>query len=632
MAYLSQDDLSDAFRESEQHMKLLFDPFEEFERLARNKPHPSIDKAHPKTTDGTLASVIKKTPRRVIQQVPTALVESDSNDWLSVFASFVYSDVILPNANMQYDLIQKCWNVVEKGLTYGSQPAYVQFVNYGDYIGTDFILPYIKDVFLEKGKLSDKDSNYIMMRAWYQPRDIQAIIDKETRLAKSAKERGDKYESEWDLKALAEIKDAVSAKNEDAQTPNDKAKDTQAGGVEIIHFFQKGEGEKFYSWHRQTDTIVRTKVNPDPRGCMPIHYFYAETDGSNPLGRGYPELVGSLQNLLDSDVQMYQYNRALMLNPPLVKRGSFSSSMIKFVPNALIDMGSDPNASLDTLKIDSTAISGFANNYGLMKSQLINLLSSPDTSISSEVGNPGFSKTPAGIQAQQSSMSVDDNYIRKQFEAWFEDTSETMVNLYFAERSGLQEVKVDKKTAEKLVKIDPGLVSPEQKVRIDFDTATEALKVRVDASTSAIKDDSEERDRLLNLLEINAKFGLADKGLIDERELVDRVVGKLGIEDPEKVVVDEEEYKQMQAEKMMMQQQEQAAMAQMAQAAQQVAQPQAPAEAQPQAPQQALDQEDAAFAQELQNFGFNEEQIVQAMQMLQQGISNEEILAALGVA
>lgn len=602
-------------------MKLLFEPFDEFERIARNRPHPNVPKQYPKVTDGTTASIVKKTPRRIVQQVPTALVESDDEYW-AIVATYIYQSIILPNANSQYDLIQKCWNVIEKSLTYGSQPAYTYFTRNGDYIGTDFILPYIRDVFLEKGKVSDQDSNFIFLRSWYQPRDIKAIIEKEKKLQSEDKE----YKSEWDLEALARLQDMISAKEDEATTPAEKEKQTDNGGVEIIHAFQRGIEAEFYSFHRSSGEIVRTTKNPDPRGELPITYMYAETDGSNPLGRGFVELVGSLQNLLDSEMQMYQYNRALMLNPPLIKRGNFPKSQIKFVPNIVIDVGNDQNADVKPLSIDTISVNNFANNYGLMKSQLLNLLSSPDTSVSSEIGNPGFSKTPAGVDARMSTMNVDDNYIRKQYEAWFEKVSETLINLYFAEKQGIEALKVDKATAEKLSKLDPSLVNENMEVLVDYDQAKEALRVKVDASTSQVKDNTEELERSLQLLEINGKFGLAEKGLLNERELVDRVVVKLGLEDPEKIVPSEEEYQQTQ---MMQQQQmmaEQDAMAQMAQAAGQVAQPLPPEEA----PRPQLDPEEAGFMEQLMAFGLDENQAMQASQMINEGASIDEVLAALG--
>ncbi|MEI7632134.1 MAG: hypothetical protein WCJ60_02325 [bacterium] len=541
-SYLDETTVFDAFRDSKVYMRPLFEPFTEFERIARNRPHEGIDKAYPKTTDGTTASIVQKTPRRIIQQLPTGKVKSDSEDWLTHVADFIYNNKILLNANSQYSLIQKSWAAVSKALTYGSQPAYVSFVRNGEYFGTDITLPYIKDVFLERGKLSDKDSNYILMRSWYQPADIKAIIEKEKDLAAKAKKRKEEYTPTWDIEALKEIQDNQSQKDDLSVTPNERAKNNRTGGVEIIHAFQKGVGAKFYSFHMGTQKIVRTRVNPDPRGVMPIHFLYADVDMSNPLGRGYVELVGAMQNLIDTEVQMYQYNRALMLNPPLLKKGNWSKSQAKFAPNTIIDLGSDVNASLEALRIDTSAIAQFPANYGLMKSQLLNLLSSPDASISAEIGNPGFSKTDAGVKQQQGNVSVDDNYMRRNFEAWFQDISETMINLYFAEKHGIEEIIVDEMTADKLNDAQPGSVSEDNKIRINWDTETPNLEFRVDASTSMKKDDQEQITQLKELLADTAAspyipyYIQAEGYELHTGEVYKQLFQRLGLQDIDKIL------------------------------------------------------------------------------------------------
>lgn len=521
-------------------MRPYFQPLTEYQRIARNKPHSNIDPAYPKTTDGTTASIIQKTPRRIIQQLPTGKVVSDANDWTSIVADFVFTHRILPNANSQHALLQKDWLAVKGCLTNGAAVGYVPFVKHGEYTGTDLLLPNLQDVWLEKGKISDTDSNVICMRGWYQPWDIDAIINKENKLSSKAKERKDKYESGWDLTALASIKDELETKK---VTGDQAEKDKAQSGIPIVHVFQRGVKAKFYSVHVASSTIVRTVENKDPRGEIPIHYLYADIDGKNPLGTGYVELVGSLQNLMDSEMQMYQFNRALMLAPPVIKRGMWSKSQAKMIPNSIWDLGSDPNNSVETLKLDTTAISNFPALYGLTKSQLLNMLASPDTSISADVGNPGFSKTPAGVNAQQQTMSVDDNYIRKNFETWHERIAETMINRYFAEREGKEEIQLDDAYAEKLRKIKPEAVSDDNKIRVDWSQETKALKFEVDASTSNMKDDAAERDRLVELLDISQKYPNLDKkngGPIDCTELIDRIVVKSGVEDPAKIVPKED--------------------------------------------------------------------------------------------
>jgi len=539
-------------------------------------------------------------------------------------------------------MIQKCWHIAEKSLTYGAAHSYTAWVQNNDYIGPDMLIPYVKDVFFEPGKISNKDSNFIFMRSWYQPRDIKAIIHREKELKAKSKELGEDFTNGWDLKALAEIENQVTSKaDKDISSMEQKKRDdTHRGGVEIIHAFQKGYHNSFYSYHPKSQKIVRTYKNKDPRGLIPIQTLYADTDGVNPLGWGIVEQVGSLQNLIDSEMQMYQFNRALSLAPPLIKRGTYPKSQIKLMPNEIIDLGNGQNNSLDALRIDTSALTNFPNNYGLMKSQLLNLTSSPDTSISAEVGNPGFSKTPAGIKAQQAVVGVDDNYYRKQFETWFEDWSEDALNRWFCEREGVEELQLDKKTADRIRKLAPELVSEDHKVTVDYKDAKEALEFEIDASSSHLKDDQQQIEAMDSLLE---RIGGSSLGQFVPPENILRLYNKyvhaLGIEDPEEVIVDIEAMKQEQEEAQMQQEMQQ----QMQQEAQQQA-PEMQGEMPPEMPEmppemmetpEEIAQEDPAKLQlidELRNMGLNDDQISQALAMTEAGVEIEEILQILEVA
>lgn len=548
--YLTKDNVIEVFKTSRQYTEGLTDRFQEYERIARNKPHGSIPKEYPKTTDGTTASIIRKTPHRIIQQLPTGKVKSTTEDWISVIAEFVYYDRIIPNANEGYALLQKSWQVVERFLTFGSCPTYTPFVEHGEDYCSDLRLPYWADVFYQPGKLSDSDSNYVFLRSYWQTGDIDALISKQEKLPKEKRT--------WDVENLRAIKDFETTKEEKAKTPHERElMVNQKGGIQLITGFQNGFKSKFYTFHVDAGKIVRTKVNKDPRGIHPMQSAYGDIDGNNPLGRSIIDLVGSMQNLMDAEMQMYQYNRALMLNPPLIKRGNFNKNKVKFAPNVIIDVGSDPNAIVEPLSIDSTALANFPNNYGLMKSQMLNLLASPDTGISAEVGNPGFSKTPQGVEATKANLNIDDNYIRKQFETWFERWSETAINLYFAERSGIEQLQLDKKTIQKLMdlakvgKFNMALISAEGKIRIDYDEVTPALKFEVDASTSQKADEVQQLQSYQGIVTLLDKSPFLQQIVPPKNQMAlwNALVQNSGAEDQEKLIVTDEDLQRIMEEK-----------------------------------------------------------------------------------
>ena len=648
--FLTKDNVFNKYVAAKDYTDKLREPFPEFERIARNRPKDSIPDEYPKTTDGTTAALIKKTPRRIVQQHPTGKIEAEYDNehrWLSIAAEYIYLNEILPYANNEYDLIQKNWNVIEAGLTVGAAAVTTPFLFRDGRFSTDMKLVYWGDLMFQPGKKSGYACDYVFTRDWWQKEDIDSLIDRERKNAKEAKKRGEKYESSWDLQALEEIKYAVTKKDEEAKTPSERDRSTELTAIEIITGHQNGVGAEQIVFNPAQEKVIRVKENKDPRGRHNVDFFYADTDGVNPFGRGIVELIGGMQNLIDSEVQMYQYNRALQLNPPLVKRGTFNKAAIKFQPNAIIDLGDDPNARIDPLTIDSSALNNFSNHYSLMKSQVYNLTNANgDSSISAQVGDIQSSKTHAGVQQQQERISIDDNFLRRMFEAFWENWSETAINVYFAERQGKELLQLDKKTADRIRKlIEQGnapadIINERDELLIDYDQDTPVLKFRVDATTSKKQSDQEQADAIAALLE-RAETSPILQALVPQEKFAaawNALVSASGIEDPENLTIDIE---QMLQDQQMAQ--EQAMLAQTAGGV-----PQEPIEGEviqdpsqmpitPEvAPQEAvfpeqpqMTEEDAQIEQGLRAFGATEQQIAEAFQLLDEGVSGEEIFQAL---
>lgn len=554
-SFLTPDNLNTRFKDSEKAMNPLFLPLKEYERLGRNEPHPGIDPAYPKTTDGTLASIAQETPKRYIQQLPTGTVETSMGTWMDIFAQWKLLEDIIPHANCQADVLQKSWQAGTKSMWYGSQPAYVFIENEADYMGANFKLPYITHVYYERGKISARESNFIFMEAWYQESDIDYIIYREKKLKKEDPE----YKGKWDIKELEDVKKKKQAKQEDQKNPQERksggSADSDTEGIRIIHAFQKGVGAKFYSFapdysESASVKIVRTKVNPDPRGVIPIHTLYYNVDFSNPLGRGAIAMTGGMQNLIDSHVQAFQYMQALNMNPPIKKKGNVPKGAIKFIPNAIIDLGNDPNADIEPLTINSQAITNFPTTYGLMKSQILALNASNDTTVSAKSGDPASSKTPAGVEATMQRMGVSDNYARKQFETWIADIYETSLNLTFAETTGVREETLDEKTADKLrieLEKDPEGIGNQviifdamnsNKVYVDYDMlGEEPVYFKVDASTSQVKDDQNQVESLATTKELVIDLLPESKRML----FANKFIQKIGVEDPEDITFSKEE-------------------------------------------------------------------------------------------
>ena len=516
MALLDPDKFKDQYDAAHTAMRPLWDNFDEYERLARNKPHPKVVSARmPTVTDGTLSAVITAQPKRIVQQIPTGMVKSIDQPELAEITGFIWRDYILKNANYNGTPLLKSWIMLRKALTYGMQASYNFFRASGDYYGADFSIPYIRDIIFERGKTYGPDCDVLYMRQWYTPDQIQVIIDRETKLSGKAKARNEVYSGAWDVGQLKRLKDTARQKDADAATPAEREKGLVNKYIEVIHGFQSGVGAKFYSFapdlmdgaggKESGNGIIRTRTNKDPRGKMPIEFLYADVDLSNAMGIGYPEISGGMQNLLDSEVQSYQLMQRLMLNPPVMKWGTgIRGATIKYKPNAVWDMGSDPNSKIEPVDINNHALANFPNNFGLLKSQILNMTANSQQNISAEAGNTN-SKTPAGVAAGQEHLGFDDNYLRKQYEAWWEANAETMLNIHFAETNGKREIDLTEEFLENIMpNMQPGqpvdINEMKKKAVIDYTAIKTKLKYTVDPTTSESPDDAEQFAKLQELL------------------------------------------------------------------------------------------------------------------------------------
>jgi hypothetical protein len=529
--FINASNARDAYEESNKWFRPYFDPINEFERIARNKPSDKITSELPKITDGTMAAVVQEQPKRVIQQVPSGILKCKDYPEYAKIADIVLFQELVPRYNRMGSMLQKSWNMVGKAMTWGRSVSYTFYTMTNGVLHTDFVIPYAKDVLSEKGKVFAPDSNIGFLRSWYQNRDLQAIINRELAMEKQIKG----YKSEWDLPRLAQFMQAgASAKPADQQTPAEREKgDGNTGGFEVIHAFQVGAGAEFYSFAPRFEDgkTLRTKVNKDPRGKMPLDFLYCNIDLSNPMGRGQIELSGGVQNLIDQQMQMFQFQTTLMMGPPLQVWGNPDKATLKFRPNAIWDMGSNQNNMVKPYEVSNNAIQNFPNNYALLKSQIMNLNSTQDHSIPTEAGNPAQSKTQAGVKASEERLGISDNYLRKQYEEWFERQSETSVNIFFSEMTGKKSLKLEGEDLKEIMKT-PAAKHVDKKgvLNIPYKEINDVVfHFEVDASSSEVKEDADNAEKLTEVLALLQKV---EDPTIQQKipQLVKLIIDEIGAE------------------------------------------------------------------------------------------------------
>jgi hypothetical protein len=523
--YLEADNLADALNDSEEYMRGYYEPIPELQRITRGRPG-KIPAGKPRVTDGTLAGIRRETPKQIIQQLPTGKVIIRNNTEMQDTANAVLTDVILANANSGGTPYAKAKRAIKQTIDVGSAWAECFYNRRGDVFHADYRIKYYRDVLFEKGKVSEFDTNYMLVIDWMTEGDIKAIIwqEKQRKVTKS----------EYDLKALQELLDkGPSDKDENNKTPADLKANSANGYFKLVRFMQIGVDATFYTYAPTIKKVVKTCTNKDPRGIIPVHGLVPEDDDDNPLGEPLAAISAGKQNLLDFDMQMYQYGQGMGYSPTIKKWGNTPDSKIKISPDNVIGMnGNKQTDDFETVDIGTSATANFANNYGLIKSQILNEMGRrTDTSISATSGNPGFSKTSAGVKDGRAVTDVSDNDLNKSYELWQGRVFETLLNIHFAESQGTKEIDLEPDTMKRY-KFD---TAP----KVDYSKDFGKIKFVVDASTSKAADNDAETTKLTALLEIKAKY----QGQADDKFMLmyNQIVKNAGVDDPEKLLYTDEE-------------------------------------------------------------------------------------------
>lgn len=553
MIYLTKEELKDAYYEADKGAKDWFKPFDEYERLAANKLSKSIGKNMPRVNDGSLAASLLETPMQVYPAMQTGkfTAQNRKEAWINEIANIVWKTKIIPNANTQSMFFDKEQIALYRALKYGAQPRYNFFISTENYTGSDWSLPYVRNVKLEPGKFSVDDCDYVFLDVYYTKFQLKKIIE---RLGKEKDTGG------WDVKLLKQLADmAMTSKEMEEQNINEREKQVRASGIKVVACFNRGKDAPFYMFSPQltSDKCLRTWKNPDPTGELPITMQYCYENLETPYGIGRAELAGPTQNVLDYMTQAHVLATQIGLQPPKKLSGPTDSTnfnSLTFTPDALWQLG---NAQIDVVQTASSVYSQFPANFGLYKSQLQTLQGRTDGSVSAESGNPNFSKTQAGVKMQQERTNSQDNYLRNKADTASAKMAQKMMNVHMAQMEGADILDIADDDLERLIKagyLDDNPNTPEPsagELPIIYEDIKAEFKFEYDARPEA---DDDEKNRWLELIDIatsnpNIIPAMEQSGWrFNIGEAFKKVVNASGTADSEKVLTQISPEEMMQAQ------------------------------------------------------------------------------------
>lgn len=509
---------TEAIAEAKEHRK----DYAEFERLADNGLIEGLDEALPEVNDGSLAAALFKLPKRVIDPNLTGRVKAlDSDDeWLTELANIYWEKKIVPNANTQAPFIRKWKDVARKAAIYGSQPVIELFVKNGSYTGSDFIVPYVQDVKLEPGKVSDQDSDIIFWDVYYTVKQVETLLEQAE--AETKEKTTDGY-NEWDIDALKKI---IASKQEeektvDQQHRDNKNKSVKTSGVHFCIAFQRGDEAPFYMYHKATDSTVRKWSNPDPTGDIPVHYVYCYQDFNNPYGIGIVKLAGGTQNSLDILRKYDILATQLGVRPPKLIEGNeddIDEDSMVYEEDANWYVG---GAKVTRMEMANGVYSQLPERMSMYKASLSQLIPTGDTSTSQgQGGDPIGSRTPAGVKLQAASLSIDDDDFKDNLYEVYALVAKSMINIQFANMQGSDILKLSKDEVERLQKagLDFPLGEngqPSQELEVIWDNVRATFDFEIVPEEDRSTDEAKRLEGLLKILELRATDPTLEQSLME---------------------------------------------------------------------------------------------------------------------
>lgn len=538
----------ETYKSARDAVKLIRDTFEEKEAMLLGKTLDSTVKStKSRVYDPRLSTIAFERMSRVMAQIPTgtirALTAQDKGK--TAFMNLIHTKYILPNANTQYDILTKFKLLDIYSLVYGSMFALVDYVVTDSYQGPDFHIIPIRNVVPQQGKYTLNDCDYVF---------VKSNVTKKWLLSRDTKN--------WkNIDKLIEASKGGTSKDFDDQTYTEKKQGDEASGAlskmkDNYDIITKYERDRWLTFEEKTGIILRDCENPHKNGKLPVVGKHAFPLLDRFYGLGEFERGRSLQNAINSLINLYLDGIKMSLFPPMkVYLPDILGSSLKQEPGAFwILKNNNPNA-ISQMAISPQGISTFQSTYQFMVASLFNQSGSSNTSITKDT-DPTQGKTPQALKMQAARESARDNFDRFMMEKTIEEIFDRFADLMATKQEKPIKLNLMAKELQDIAQQYPDAVEMFESNEMGAVTIKPqeikgaTYKFYIDPGTTLKRDEQSENEVSTQLMtfiaqmpgaaEQIAKDGKVRLGnkVIDFGELMKRSVITSGLQDSEKIITD----------------------------------------------------------------------------------------------
>jgi len=506
-----------------------------------------------------LVNLILDGASRVMAQFPTGTIQAintEDDKGKNILMNLVHEKYIVPNADSQFDFLTKLriWDIYSR--VFGSMPALVDYRVDDDYIGPDMWLIHPRNFFPQAGCTNINSMDYAQVSTWVS---VEYLKGRDKKVWKNLPELIRKVKEGGKTKQQMEQKHLPVNERLNSVFASETGEFAQC---ELLTEYRKN---RWITYSKEYNLVARDMPNPQDNNELPIvmkHCFplidrlYALAE----FERGH-----TLQKAANSLVNLYFEGVQMSIFPPLIlDQNGIVASTIEYKAKA--KWIRTKAGAIEQMKLSPEGLNTFNSTYGFLKSQMLNLGATTDTTVSKDT-DPGQGKTPQALKMQGAREGARDNWDRFMMEQALEQVNQKFIDLLSTKQEKPIDITLFKSDLKKLQEAYPdedlstvfGLKAYTSgnagKLTVASDTWKDGksnikFKYIIDSGSTMKKDDEEEHDALVEIMALILKFPdalpqITQKGtftLGDKTfnfgEAIKRYIITSGVQDSEKIISD----------------------------------------------------------------------------------------------
>lgn len=448
-------------------------------------------------SEGSTQYILRKTLADTIQRVPDGelTTQYDKASKQHIWLQYLFDNKVMASEFEGIDMMSNLTNAFKMSFIYAFAPVRTGFEkDFDDDARISFNLENWADIFINPDCTDIRRPEVVYFRQYMTQDDVEALLDS----------NGNILDSTYDEMTVKYIldNDYFSSKHFESEKMADKMKGSTAiKSIELITEYRRGADE-FTTFVPKLNAVFRTVPNYDPRKGIPWNFLVLEPDPDFPLGISQVEFLLADQQFNDLFQTSAYKNLLLAMEPPVMVSGwETNPSSYRYEPRKIWNLGNNPNAKVEPVKIDNSVLSGWATTREAIAASMLRNLNVADGTVAKDAGTT-YSKTAPGVEQQAENKQITVNQYQKRVEDFYSQWAVQALRMYINAMGGEHWLTVDEETRRRLFDIGEESCIDGDKICINFsELSSDMLEFKVRAGSLVQRKEDQELDKLTKMVQ-----------------------------------------------------------------------------------------------------------------------------------